>query len=220
MIKGIIFDFDGTLFDSMEIWNHIAYDYLCMKGIDDPHVNENVANMSMHSALSYIKNYYHITDDISVMKQEAQNLLYNYYAHEIKPKKGAIDFLEYLSSNHIQTVILSASSRQLIEVALSHYQMEKYFDEILCCDELKLDKNNAQIFLLAIEKMKLSKQDVLIVEDAYHAIETAKSMGLNVLGIYDESEKRNIKPLVDFYIHDYQELEDYINEKSINNCRN
>ncbi|MEG0367877.1 MAG: HAD family phosphatase [Coprobacillus sp.] len=220
MIKGVIFDFDGTLFDSMEIWSHIAYDYLTIKGIDDPHITEIVANMSMFNALSYIKNHYHIVDDISVMNQDVKNLLYDYYANEVKPKQGVIEFLKYLSFHHIQMIILSASSRKLIDVALSHYHMEKYFDDVLCCDELQLDKNNPQIFLLAIEKMKLLKEDVLVVEDAYHAIETAKSIGLNVLGIYDQSEKRNIKPLVDFYIHDYQELEEYINEKSINDCWN
>lgn len=217
MIKGVIFDFDGTLFDSMEIWNHIASDYLLTKGIEDYNITKVVANMSMNVALIYIKNQYHINDGLSIMNKDVQKLLYHYYANEVKPKNGVIHFLEYLSLQKVRMFILSASHRKLIEAALNHYHIKDYFEGIMCCDELGLDKKDAHIFISVLKNIELSKEELLIVEDAYHAIETAKSIGLKVIGIYDQSEKQDIKSLVDFYIQDYQELEDYINEKGINN---
>jgi len=84
------------------------------------------------------------------------------------------------------------------------------FDLVVSCDELGTDKNSSRIFDYCVENMKLGKRDVLIVEDAYHAINTAKKAGYDVAGVYDlafSAYENEIKETSDYYFESLNEME-------------
>lgn len=87
----------------------------------------------------------------------------------------------------------------------------KYFDEIFTTTEVGKGKASPDIFLKAMEKMGTTTADAWLFEDAAYSMRTAKGMGLNTVGIYDESSAGNqeqVKELADIYITDWSGYKD------------
>ena len=208
MIKGIIFDFDGTLFDSMFLWQNLASDYLRSIG-KEPSLSliKQIESKTFEQACYFIKQTYYLRQSEEQIQKGMQQTLKQGYAKKIKPKPGVISFLHQLKQQGIFCVIASSTNKEWIELALKHYQLENYFEKIYTCDALKINKDQPLFYELVLKDMNLNKEEVLIFEDAYYAIMSAKKACFKVIGVKDDYETQNIQPFVDYYIdHDFKEL--------------
>lgn len=208
MIKGIIFDFDGTLFDSMFLWQNLASDYLKSIG-KEPLLSliKQIESKTFEQACYFIKQTYHLRQSEEQIQMGMQQTLKQGYAKKIKPKPGMISFLHQLKQQGIFCVIASSTNKEWIELALKHYQLENYFEKIYTCDALKINKDQPLFYEIVLKDMNLNKEEVLVFEDAYYAIMSAKKANFKVVGVKDDYESQNIQPFVDYYIdHDFNEL--------------
>ena len=102
MIKGVIFDADGTLLDSMHIWKDLGIRYLLSLGIipkDD--LYEVLFPMTLEESSVYLKNKYNINKSANEIKKDILKIIYDFYYYEVDLKKGALSYLEYLYDNNI-----------------------------------------------------------------------------------------------------------------------
>ena len=85
-IKGVIFDFDGTLFDSMPIWYNAGKEYLKMKGISrDDDVYKKIKTLSLKESAEYFCRHYGVSDGIESIMKEIYSLVEEYYFNNILP---------------------------------------------------------------------------------------------------------------------------------------
>lgn len=82
-------------------------------------------------------------------------------------------------------VIASASSRNMIEAALRHTDIDRFFEKVLTCAELGVGKDQPDIYLLAQKHLGLPRKDIWVFEDSHVALETARKAGFPTQGIYD-----------------------------------
>ena len=138
-------------------------------------------------------------------------MIEHFYIYDVLPKQGVIDFLDKMKSLKIPMCIASASDRYLIEAALNRCAMSHYFDEIFTCSEVGKGKDQPVIFRNAMEHFKANRSTTLVFEDAFHAIQTAKSDGFTTIVVSDESEKKQneIRNLADCYILDFRDTENF-----------
>lgn len=201
--KAVIFDFDGTLFDSMSVWIGIGSRYLESKGLK-PHDNLNdiLSTMSIEQSCQYFKSTYNVSETVEEIKNEINNMVESFYFYECQPKDFVPQTLQRLHANGIKMIIATVSARYLIEAALKRMDLEKYFIDILSCSDIGAGKDNPKIFNMAVEIMQVNKKDTIVVEDSYHSIRTAKSAGFFTVGVYDDFMKDcqdKIKDLCDNY---------------------
>ena len=124
-------------------------------------------------------------------------------------KEGVLEFLEHSKKCGKKLCIVSATAGKLIELTLKANGVYDMFEFYLSCPDLKMYKNKPDIYYLAIEKMGLSSEDVLVFEDAHHAVLTAKSGNLKVVAVYDECAQKFeqiIKDNADIYVNSMSEL--------------
>ena len=208
-LRGAVFDFDGTLFDSMAIWENVGAVYLRLQGKEaKAGLQEELRTLSLQQSAEYLKKEYAIEQTVKEIIDGINQVIEDYYFFEVLPKEGVVDFLEKLKAEQVKMCIATATDRYLIEAALKRCGMENYFTEIFTCTEVGHGKDEPDIFRCAMGYFGCSRQNVLVFEDAYHAIETAKKDGFFVAGVADVSEKRQneISQMSDCYIADFKNV--------------
>lgn len=211
-VKCAIFDFDGTLFDSMFIWEEIGEHYLRSLGKEPkPSVREDVRTLSLYQASCYLRREYDLPLSTEEIMKGINQMIEHFYFYEILPKPGVGDFLARMKKAEISMCIATASERYQIEAALKRCGMEHYFDAIFTCSEIGHGKEEPFIFRKAMETFETDRNTTVVFEDALHAVQTAREDGFPVVAVYDEREKRQeeIRTLSDCYLIDFEHTKDF-----------
>lgn len=212
MLNLAIFDFDGTLFDSMFIWESVGEIYLRSLGKEPKSsMREDVRALSLYQSACYFKQEYDLLLSIEEIMTGINQIIEHFYIHEVLPKPGVADFLKRMHKDGISMCIATASDRYQIEAALSRCGMEHYFEAIFTCSEVGHGKDEPVIFQKAMEHFGADRSSAIVFEDAIHAIQTAKADGFAVVAVFDNSEKRQaeIRNLADCYITDFEHTEEF-----------
>lgn len=207
MIKCAIFDFDGTIFDTMEVWDSVAKIFLTsLNRNPKPDLTDVIKTMSLYQSAKYLKKEYSLSLSVEEIMEGINKIIEDFYFYEALPKKGVVKFLEELKRRGIHICIATATDRYLIEAALKRCEMENYFEKIFTCTEVRHGKDEAIIYEVAAEYFGAGKDESIVFEDAFHAIETSKKAGFVVAGVFDKSEtnQSEIRNMSDYYIEDFQ----------------
>lgn len=209
-ITGAIFDFDGTLFDSMHVWKGIRHNFLNSLGIKLTQEDMKVFNglFLKESLLLAIERF-----ELKESYEELLSKLFDYikgrYLTETEPKNDIIEFLDKLKANGVKMGIATATGEPALIAVLEKYHMLHYFSAIYSTYTVGASKTEPKVYDVVLRELGTEKETTWVFEDALYAAKTAKANGYNVVGIFDKSEPRTdeLKELVDIYIHNYKELD-------------
>ena len=210
MIRGAIFDVDGTLLDSMPIWHTLGEDYLRSLGIEP---RENLAETFKTFTLSESARYYQTHYGVTLSEEEiiagVNRLVENFYRFQAPLRPGAAEFLARLDAQSIPMTIATATDRPLIEAALERCGVRRYFREILTCADVGCGKEQPRIYDRALQTLGTPRAQTWVFEDAFHAARTAHAAGFPVLGIFDPSEKEQsgLQQVSTVYLQDFREAD-------------
>lgn len=210
MIKGAIFDIDGTLIDSMEMWEHAAERYLAGMGIEaEPHLQKKLYTFTITESAEYLKKNYSLSKTILEIIDGINETIGAFYRNEAEPKPGVIEFLSALQERKIPMTVATATDRVHIEAVLKHNHMDHFFKKILTCSEVGIGKEHPDIYIQAAKYMQTNIADTWVFEDAYHGARTAFDAGFKVCGIYDAASAEHINELKKYstlYVDNTKEL--------------
>lgn len=182
MKKGIIFDLDGTLVDSLYFWNHIGSTYLRYKGILDDNIDNETNNMTIEEAASYIKNKYNIEESISFIRMQINCMIEEQYFHKLKLNDGVLEFVEYFYAHNYKLIIATDTPKPLAIAILKRYGIADYFIDVITTIKVKAAKDKPNIYDYCCLRMQLNKEDVVVYEDDNMAIDTLKKANYDVIG--------------------------------------
>ncbi len=189
-IKAAIFDMDGTLIDSLKIWNvlwgKIGETFLndknfmpCME--DD----KKVRTLMFKDAMELIHINYHLGKSGKEVLEFANQVLVDFYDKEVTLKEGVRDFLEVCQNKGVKMCLATASTPDLLNLAINHCDIGKYFSRTFSCSTLGKGKEEPDIYLLAADFLGEELSETWVFEDSLVAIETATKIGMPTVGIYD-----------------------------------
>lgn len=225
LVDGAIFDMDGTLIDSLffwdEFWKKLGAQYL---GDRDHRPEAGIARavrtMTYPRALLAVKEAYKITEESFL--EEYLKFLKEFYATRVRPKEGAAELLGHLKAAGIQIRLASASHPQNLRIALRACGLLEYFDGIHSCEEVGAGKDRPDVFLQAAAAMGASRDRILVVEDSFLALETAKAAGFQTVGVYDRYsyDQERVRAASDLYLGPHDRLDDLMERIVIDQRRN
>ena len=206
----VIFDLDGTLLDSMFVWKDAGAIFLREKGIEAPDdLYEQLKAMSLKQAAQYLNNRFQLSLSTSEIMEGIKGVVEKQYVNEVQLKPFVREYLKHLKACHKQMCIVTASEYSHVEAALKRLGVWNCFEFVLTCSEVGCGKDNPIIFQLAAQEWGVTPQEVVVFEDALHAIETAKAAGFYTVGVYDESAKNDmeeIKKIADVFTYHLNKL--------------
>ena len=209
-IKAAIFDLDGTLIDSMWVWDKIDIDYLSSRGYQVPdNLKDEINHLSFEQCAAYFKKRFNIDSSEEDMLREWNNSAYNYYANIISMKKGAREILDYLKNRGIKIGLATSNTPSLIDATLEHNKINCFFDSITTTNEVTKGKNHPDVYLLAAQKLGVNPEDCIVFEDILEAVRGAKAANMKVIAVYDEAalyQREALEKTADKYIMDYFDL--------------
>lgn len=211
--KGAIFDLDGTLFDSMPMWETVAWDYLISRGIrpnDD--VREAVRAMSIQQVCAHFCSEYGLNLSQEDIIDGINGFVEAFYFHRVTLKAGVAAMLESLKKRDVKMCLATATDRYLVEAGLQRTGIGEYFGQIFTCTETGAGKDQPDIFNEALQFLGTEIKETIVFEDALYAIRTAKKAGFTVVALYDASvhhQQDHIKQLADYYFKSFVEWNEH-----------
>lgn len=208
-ITGAIFDFDGTVFDSMHIWKGVKFQFFDRIGLVlNEEQREEFKKLFLLDAIELAKTRFDLKMTDKELFDEFFTLIKEKYLADTKPKNDIIEFLEKLKANGVKMGIATATGEPALIAVLEKFNMLHYFEEIYSTYTVGASKTEPKVYDVVLNELGTEKETTWIFEDALYAAKTAKKAGYNVVGIYDKSEpeQEELKNLVDIYIHNYSEL--------------
>ena len=117
-MKGAIFDMDGTLLDSMQVWVHVGEQYLRNRGIEpEEGLGDVLFPMSMRDGAVYVKEKYGLPDPPDTIVTDMDAIVFAAYRDEVLPKPGVAAYLESLKKRGIPMAVATATNRPMVEAA-------------------------------------------------------------------------------------------------------
>ncbi len=210
-MMGAIFDLDGTLLDSMHVWQRFGALYLESRGIGaPPDLTETLKTMSLPQAASYFRETFGFEETQQELLAQFGELLVRQYRERVSLKGHVLPFLRRLKSAGVRMCVATATDKGAAGAALERLGALEFFDFILCCADVGCGKESPAIYLAALERLGTAKAETVVFEDALHAARTAKAAGFPVVGVFDASaaaDRQELTRLVDRYINSFEEWE-------------
>ncbi len=209
-ISGAIFDMDGTLLDSMYMWDNAGSNYLKEKHLlPTERFTRAVRSMDIARAAELIRAEYHLSDSTEHIAGEINRQIASFYQTQVQVKSKIPALLRQLKDAGVPMCVATATDRPLAEAALRHAELLEYFDFIITSAEAGVGKDHPEIFEQALARLGTRRETTYVLDDAPFALKTAKQAGFPTVGIYDpsfsdlEAERRRFS---DYYVLEPAEL--------------
>lgn len=208
--KAVIFDFDGTLVDSMGLWHSIDHIYLERHHKVCPEtLPYEIAGKSFTETAEYFKERFELEDSIEDIKAEWVAMSHEEYLNHVHFKPGALRLIRDLHSRRQRIAIATSNNRETTEAFLQKHNVLSYFDILCFTTEVGAGKPNPAVFNQAAQLLSLPADDCLVFEDTLEGIQAAKAAGMDVIAVADlwqGDHLLKIKNLADGFIQDFTDL--------------
>ena len=210
----MVFDFDGTLLDSMGMWEHIGPDYLRSQGITPPEdLTDTIFQYTVDECYDYFVSVFGIAQSIDEYRRDVYAMVMHRYTDELQLKNGALDFVQKTAGAGKQICILTNTGRECVEPAMRRLGLDTFIrsEHLFTCKELGMDKQTSAIYLRAAKLMGCDPQNAVCFEDTSFAVKNAKQAGYTVCAVFDaasdkEADRKMIAEYTDIRVPDLSVL--------------
>lgn len=187
MIKGVIFDMDGLMFDTERLSTQ-GWIY-CGKvlgiNIDLDFINSFKGTGREYSCRLFKDRFGDFFDYEKARKIRTEFMLRYIEENGMPVKKGLIELLEFLKKNNVKCAVATSTIRELAEIYFEKSDVKKYFDAFIYGNMVEKGKPEPDIFIKAIDELKINKEDCIIFEDSPAGIKAGYKAGIKVIAVAD-----------------------------------
>lgn len=182
-----IFDFDGTLLDSLDVWDKIDEESFAKRGIKVPaDFDDSTATMTPRQVADYVIKRFGFTDSPEDLMKEWQDMAFDAYAKHLPLRKGAKNYVDYLHKTGAKTVLITTLSKSLCVAALKRTDLYDYFDLMIFGEDLESNaKNSYKTYVDLAKRIGVKPSDCTVFEDSDAALKSARLAGMKTCGVVD-----------------------------------
>ncbi len=208
--KGIIFDLDGTLVNSSHVWSKIDEEFMAKRGIElPPNYFKEVSAMNFMQASVYTNERFSLNENPEDIIAEWNEMARHEYAHNIRLKAGAEEFLKRLKQKGVKIALATASSEELYTAVLKSNGVYGLFDYFASTDRVSRGKGFPDVYELACGGLGLKPSECAVFEDIIEGIRGALLGGFTAVACLDKhysADWEEMKRTADCYFFTYEEL--------------
>lgn len=202
-VEYAVFDLDGTVLDSMHLWQNLGEDFLRLHGKTLPcEMHDAVNEMTVTDAIFWCNENMDLCVPVEQGLAEVTGLVQDAYANQVKAKPFAQEYLQALAASETKICAATQSDRAYIEPALSRLGLADRFSFVAYAAELGVAKQDVRFWHRIAAQLGTTTEKLTVFEDSLFAMKTAKAAGCRVVAVYDEAAKQQndeIRSVCDFY---------------------
>lgn len=206
-LKGVIFDLDGTLLDSMNVWERIDEEFLGSRGFEVPSdYIEVITPLGFRETARYTIKRFGLDEKEDDIIAEWTQMAIEAYGHRVELKPNAKKFLISLRERGIKLAIATATMPELCYAALKNNGIEDFFDNITFINEAGRGKGFPDVYLLAAERMGVNPYECVVFEDIPAGISGANMGGFYTVGVYEKTSahlEKQMREIADEFIYEF-----------------
>jgi HAD superfamily hydrolase (TIGR01509 family) len=220
-LKGVIIDLDGTLINSLKVYDEVHKKILERYNVKIEGSLDNFG-MPIEDIIYNIIRKYNLNISIEDIRKEFENMLINEYMEKIKFNPGAKQILNYFKDKKYKMAIFTSNTRRLTIELLKHLHVDNLFDVIITSDDVKQPKPDPEGYIKIVKEFSLLPNEILAIEDSIYGIIAAKRAGINVIGVASGVNKKRelISAGATMVFKNLKELYDYLVEEDNKNNQN
>ena len=208
-ITTAIFDLDGTLLDSMHVWDKVDSDFFEKRGMVSPEdYTTAICTMTIDEIAVYTKERFDFPQEPQELIDEWISMADDEYRKNVPLKEGAREYLLYVKEKGLKMGVLTSLSTELALPALKRCGVLELFDVIVSSSETGVAKNTVDAYKDVAEKLGENTENCMFFDDTFPAVFTAKKAGMTVIGVFEETApemQEDIKKEADYYITRWQD---------------
>lgn len=215
MIKAIIFDMDGVIVDTEFQDFRIQQEFIKK---ENPEINQVKTNFDELIGQSYnmlyetLRKFIGSNDSLNEIKRrfEAYNAIaYESINYQQLFRKELLPILKWAKSKGVLLAVASSSTYEHIIEVLNSCNIKDYFDVIYSGEFVEESKPNPAIYLNTLEKLNVSANQAITIEDSYYGISAAKAAGITTIA-YKEMRAAIDQSEADYLVEDMTEAYEII----------
>jgi len=210
MIKAFIFDMDGVIVNSEPELVKIEIEYMANLGVEitKKDLDEFVGTNSYYM-FDKLKKKYNLKKTVNELVDEVRGIYLDHIQlkENVNAIDGVIPLIKKLHNRGIKMVVASSSPVSWIEKIIETLEIREYFQELISGDFVEDSKPAPDIFLYALDKLNVKKEEAIVIEDSENGVKAANNAGIKVIGYEgDETSNQNLS-YADMVIKDFNELD-------------
>ena len=185
--EAAIFDLDGTLLNSMDVWKQIDISFLQKRGLPVPadYVAE-ICSRSFAEAAQYTLDLFKLSEKVEEMVKEWEEMAVYEYAHNVELMPHTLEYILKLKDMGVKLAVATGLPEKLYLPCLENNGVLELFDVCCSTDEVRRGKEYPDIFAFAAQKLGVCPEQCLVFDDVLPAVRSAKQAGMLVCGVYDK----------------------------------
>lgn len=200
----LLFDLDGTLIDSNQIWQDIDRAFLAKRGfpLTDAY-NQGVIHATFPLAAKFTKEFCGLAESEAEIMAEWMAAARHAYGQTIPLKPGVRAFLERCAQAGYEMSIYTSCEEPLCLAALEQHQIRDYFQNLFFVRNLNLPKSAPEGFRWVAQQLGVEPSEIVFFDDSPVACQGACTAGMRVVGCYDPlfaAHRQEMEALCDHYL--------------------
>ena len=184
MMRGALFDADGTLLDSLALWEDLGARYLARHGVSaPPSLDEILSPLTLAESSVYLCERFSLPDAPKSVERELREMLSDGYRRTVPLRPGVRAFLERLSARGVPMAVVSAGDGELLEAAFERLGVRAYFRAVLTCDGVGAGKRVPSVYLTAAGLLGAEVHETYVFEDEPNALRCAMTAGFRGVSV-------------------------------------
>ena len=209
-IKGVIFDLDGTLLDSLHVWRDVDIRFFAKRSLPMPNdYLHNVKVLDLYDAAIYTKTTFSLPESPEELMREWLDMVKEEYTLHVDLKPYAKDFVKSLAEHGLKLGVATSSAEELFLPCLKRHGIAEYFSAFTETKEAARGKEFPDPYLLAAQKIGVAPENCAVFEDILVGVKSAKKGGFYTVAVADHfsaADEKALQDEADLFICGFEEL--------------
>jgi HAD superfamily hydrolase (TIGR01509 family) len=183
MIEAVVFDLDGVIVDSEQVWDDVR-ERLAKERGGRWHEGAQAAMMGMSSPewSVYMHDEIGLSESPEEINEEVVRRMLARYGDELPLIDGAVEAVRRLA-DAFPLAVASSSNRPLIETVLREARIDDRFDAVVSSEEVAAGKPAPDVYLEAARRLGVEPTHAAAIEDSSNGIRAAHAAGMRVIAV-------------------------------------
>ena len=211
-LEAVIFDIDGTLLDSNDVWRVIDEQFMAERNLSlDEDYQKEIDGMSFHQVAEYTKSKYKLSETPEELMDIWHNMAREEYANNVNAKAGSKEFIDNLIHNNISLAVATSNSHELIKPALMRNEIYDCMDYIYTAANIGDAKDDPKLYLNIAKRLGVKPEKCLVFDDILPVIAAVKAAGMRSCVVLDDRSidiygEESLKSEADYFIYDFTDI--------------